>query len=133
MTLRCIKGFMALSMVAVLIAAFASPALCESYRASKTVKTMDDGKFLIKVKITSLGEEIYTLKLIDADESLIDVYAPKGWCVATDGGTLIARTNDSPVKAKKSVEFIIHSDLEDIDLTCTVYGIFDQVGLPETI
>jgi hypothetical protein len=133
MTLRCIKGLLAVFMVAALLALYVSPAACESYRASKSVTRMSDGNFIIKVKITSLGKDIYTLRLIDPDGSIIEVYAPKGWCVATDGEAYLARTAANPIKAKRSVEFIIHSDLEDISFTCSVFGMFDQIGLPETI
>jgi hypothetical protein len=133
MTLRCIKGLLPVVLAALLIVAHIAPAACAPFKASKSVKPMDDGNFLIKVKITSTEKEIYCVKLIDADESIIDVYAPKGWCIATDGGTFVARTNGKPVKVKRSTEFIIHSELKDVSFTCTVFGLLEQIGLPGTI
>lgn len=133
MTLRCTKGLLVVFIAAVIMSACMTAAYTAPYNVTKTVKAMDDGNFLIKVRITSVDKDIYCLKLIDAEESIIDVYAPKGWCVATDGGTFVARTYDKPVKTKRSTEFIIHSGLEDISFTCTVYGLLEQIGLPGTI
>jgi hypothetical protein len=63
----------------------------------------------------------------------VDVYAPKGWCIITDGGDFIARTMGSPVRGGKTVEFIIHSSTEEISYTWSVYGKIKQLGGAETL
>jgi len=103
------------------------------YKINKTVTPMENGNFLVKIIITSSGGDIFGVKLIDADESIMDVYAPRGWCVATDGGSYIARTSGNPVKKSKSIELIIHTSLENATFTYSVFGLIKQIGLPNTI
>jgi hypothetical protein len=103
-----------------------------AFRVSKNVEPLQDGNFIIKVRLTAASEMIHSLKLIDADESILNVYAPKGWCMVTDGGTIVARSNTNPA-SKGTVEFIIISNLEDISFTCSAFGRMDQIGKPVTI
>jgi len=117
---------------AFLLAIVVSPAFAYAFRVSKDVSPMEDGNFMIKVRVTAQSESIFSLKLIDADESVINVYAPEGWCMATDGGTVIAKTGASPAKGK-TVEFIIHSNLEDVTFTCSAFGLIEQIGKPLNI
>jgi hypothetical protein len=109
-----------------------TPALAYAFSVSKDVSPLEDGNFIIRVRLRAESESIYCLKLIDAEESVLDVYAPDGWCVATDGGTVVARSNSNPAKGN-TVEFIIHSNLEDVSFTCSAFGRIDQIGKPINI
>jgi hypothetical protein len=112
---------------------FSTPAVSSPYKINKTVTPMENGNFLVKIIITSSGKDIFGVKLIDSDESILDVYAPKGWCVVTDGGSYAARTSGNPIKKSKSIELIIHTSLEDISFTYSIFGLIEQMGLPNTI
>ena len=85
------------------------PASAASVR--KTVTAMDDGRYMIKLRITASDASIYALKLADPKAAIVDVYAPKGWCIVTDGEDFLARTSGSP---SKTVEFILHSTSADV-------------------
>jgi hypothetical protein len=99
----------------------------------KSVTAMEDGKYLIKVRVTASSASIYTLKLQDPKASIIDVYAPKGWCIVTDGEEFLAKTSGAPIKANKTVEFIIHSSSADVSYEYSVHGLLKQIGKPGTI
>ena len=99
----------------------------------KSVTVMEDGRFLIKLKVTSSGSDIYALKLIDPEAAIVNVYAPAGWCVVTDGEDLLARTSLKPLKAGKPVEFIIHSSTDKIEYTWSVHGALKQLGNVEKL
>lgn len=99
----------------------------------KSVTPMEDGKFLIKLSVTSGGSNIYGLRLIDPESSIINVYAPRGWCAITDGEDYLARTSGSPLKSGKPVEFIIHSDSDKVSYTWMVYGKMKQLGKAQTM
>jgi len=120
-----------------LLAAFlflsADSAICETANIKKSVLQMDDGRYLIKLKIKSLGRDIYGLRLVDPQASIIDVYAPKGWCSVTDGEDYLARTSSKPITKNTSVEFIIHSGTDDIQYTWSVYNRLEQLGKPSSM
>ncbi|MBN2185212.1 MAG: hypothetical protein JW746_07780 [Candidatus Krumholzibacteriota bacterium] len=99
----------------------------------KSVTVMEDGRFLIKLKVTSSGSAIYGLKLIDPEAAIVNVYAPAGWCIVTDGEDLLARTSTKPLKAGKTVEFVIHSSTDKIDYTWSVHGDLKQLGNVEKL
>ena len=99
----------------------------------KSVTVMEDGRFLIKLKVTSSGSDIYALKLIDPEAAIVNVYAPVGWCVVTDGEDLLARTSLKPLKAGKPAEFIIHSSTDKIEYTWSVHGDLKQLGNVEKL
>ena len=96
----------------------------------KSVTVMEDGKFLVKIKVTASGSNIYGLKLIDPEASIINVYAPRGWCIVTDGEDFLARTSNVPLKAGRTVEFIIHSTSDKINYTWSVFNQMKQLGKP---
>jgi len=118
---------------AILLALAGNAALAAGARIGRTVTPMEDGRFLIRIKVTSTGESIYGLRLVDPRSSIINVYAPREWCVVTDGEDLLARTGTGPVASGKSVEFIIHSDTDEASYTWVVYGKMKQIGKPETL
>ena len=127
------KLFVSMILVIVLGIVFSTPAISGPCKINKSVTPMANGNFLVKINITSSGNDIFGVKLIDADDSILDVYAPVGWCVATDGGSYVARTSSNPVKKSKSIELIIHTNLEDISFTYSIFGRIEQIGLPDTI
>ena len=100
---------------------------------SKSVTVMEDGRYLIKLRVTSSGQSIYGLKLIDPHASIVDVYAPAGWCIVTDGEDFLARTSTKPLKSGNSAEFIIHSSTDKIEYTWSVHGDLKQLGKVEKL
>jgi len=133
MNLRYCKFLVSVFLIVSMGTLLSSPAFSSPYKVNKSVTPMENGNFLVKVNITSYGDDIYGVKIIDADESIEDVFAPMGWCVATDGASYIARTSGSPVQKSKSIELIIHTTLEDIAFTCSIFGRIEQIGLPNKI
>jgi len=126
------KRAVAIYATALLLVIVVTPSFAYAFRVSKDVSPMEDGNFIIKIRLTAESESIYCLKLIDTDESIMNVYAPEGWCVITDGGTFVARSTGNPAK-DKPVEFIIYSNLEDVSYTCSAFGRIDQIGNPINI
>ena len=102
-------------------------------RLTKSVKPMEGGTFLIKIRVAAAGNHVYGLRLIDPQASIRDVYAPKGWCIVTDGEELMARTGSDPVKDGTTLEFIIHSDSDAVSYTWTAFGRIEQIGTPGTL
>jgi hypothetical protein len=114
-----------------LILCCSAPAFAASFK--KYVTPMEGGNFLIKIRVTASEGSVYALQLIDPKSSIVDVYAPKGWCVVTDGGDYLARTGAAPIEAGKSVEFLIYSSTEDVQYTYVLFGKMEQMGKPGTI
>ncbi len=108
-------------------------AFSDSAKVKKYVTPMEDGNYLVKLKVTASGAGIYAMQLIDPKGAIINVYAPKGWCAITDGGDYLARTGGNPIASGKTVEFLIHSKTDDIQYTFTVFGKMEQLGKPGTI
>lgn len=105
----------------------------EAASVKKYVTPMEDGNYLVKLRVTASRAGIYAMCLIDPKAAIVDVYAPKGWCVVTDGGDYMARTGGSPIAPGKTVEFLIHSKTEEIQYTFSVFGKLEQIGKPGTI
>ena len=112
----------------VILALVSQSAFGAAASIKKSVTVMEDGRFLIKLKVTSSGPNIYGLKLIDPEASIVDVYAPAGWCVVTDGEDFLARTSSKPLKAGKPIEFIIHSNTDRVEYTWSVHDDMEQLG-----
>jgi hypothetical protein len=51
----------------------------------------------------------------------------------TDGGDLLARTGKEPVRAGKTLEFLIYSTSNEIKYTWSVYDKMKQLGKQETM
>lgn len=100
---------------------------------SKTVTPMGGGGFLVRLKVRATGDGIYALKLTDPQASILDVYAPKGWCIVADSGDFLARTYRDPIGTKKSIEFIIYSSTDDIKYSWSVFDTMKQIGKPGTL
>lgn len=117
--------------MALLIAS--GPASLSAASVSKSVTAMEDGRYMIKLRVTASDASVYALQLGDPKAAIIDVYAPKGWCIVTDGEDLIARTSGDPIKPNTTVEFILHSTSADVSYTWAVFGKMNQLGKPGTI
>jgi hypothetical protein len=117
--------------VALLITSVPAPLSAASVR--KTVTAMEDGRYMIKLRVTASDASIYALKLGDPKAAIVDVYAPKGWCIVTDGEDFLARTSGSPIKSGKTVEFILHSTSADVSYSWTTFGKVKQLGKPGTV
>ena len=99
----------------------------------KSVNVMEDGRLLINLRVTSSGQSISGLNLIDPQAAIVDVYAPAGWCIVTDGEDFLARTSTKPLKSGNSAEFIIHSSTDKIEYTWSVHGDLKQLGKVEKL
>ncbi len=117
----------------VLLTVTSHAALGAAVNVKKQVTPMEGGNYLIKLQVTASGASIYALSLIDPKTSIVDVYAPKGWCVVTDGGDYLARTGSKPIESGKTLEFLIHSSTDDIQYTYTVFDRMKQLGKSGTI
>jgi hypothetical protein len=102
-------------------------------RITKSVSPMEDGSFLIKIRVAAAGDQIFGLRFIDPQASIRNVFAPKGWCIVTDGEELMARTGSEPIKDGTSLEFIIHSDSDVVSYGWTAFGRIKQIGTPGTL
>jgi len=121
----------ALIIVALLIASV--PASVSAASVKKTVTAMEDGRYLITLRVTAGDASIYALKLDDPKTAIVDVYAPKGWCIVTDGEELLARTSGNPIKSGKTIEFILHSTSADVAYSWTLFGPMKQIGKPGSV
>jgi hypothetical protein len=99
----------------------------------KSVQALEDGKFLIKLVVTASKTGIYAFELKDPKASIIDVYAPKGWCILSDGELCLSRTTGAPISAGKSYEFVIYSTVSDAQYVWTFFGPLEQIGKPEVL
>jgi hypothetical protein len=111
-----------------LLAVFSHSAFGAAAKLHKSITPLDSGEFLIKLKVTATSSSIYALRLVDAKSAIVNVYAPRGWCMVTDGEDLLARTSGAPIKAGKTLEFIIHTTSEEVQYTWTVFGKIKQLG-----
>jgi hypothetical protein len=117
--------------VALLITSGASSLHAATVR--KNVTAMEDGRYMIKLRVTASDASIYALKLGDPQAGIIDVYAPKGWCIITDGEDVVARTSGNPIKPNTTIEFVLHSSSADVSYSWTVFGKMKQLGKPGTV
>jgi len=114
--------------IVIILSFTGSIALAGSAKISKKVVPVENGEFMIKLRVTAIGSSIYALKLIDEESSIVNIYAPKGWCMITDSEELIARTGEKAIKPGKSVEFIIYTSSRETTFKWETYGIFKKLG-----
>jgi membrane-bound ClpP family serine protease len=110
-----------------------TPVLGAAAVVSSNVQALEDGNYLIKLTVTASKVGIYAFELKDPKGSVLDVYAPKGWCILSDGEVCLARTGNLPINAGKSVEFIIHSSTKDTKFVWTFFGEMEQLGKSEVL
>jgi hypothetical protein len=113
---------------------FASiPSLGAPATVKKNVQALENGNFLIKLVVTSSKDGIFAFQLKDPKASIIDVYAPKGWCILSDGEVCMSRTSGAPILAGKSFEFVIYSTVSDAQYVWTFFGPMEQIGKSEVL
>ncbi|MCK4537570.1 MAG: hypothetical protein KAV42_02105 [Candidatus Krumholzibacteria bacterium] len=132
MTALKTRALLVLTAIAILVF-ISQSAFGAAASVKKSVTPMEDGRYLIKLKVTSAGSDIYGLRIIDPEASIINIYAPRGWCAITDGEDFLARTFNLPLKSGRPVEFIIHSSTDKINYTWSVSGKMKELGKPETL
>ena len=110
------------------VAAIAAPATVK-----RSVERLEDGNYLIKLVITAEKEDIYAFELKDPKSTIIDVYAPKSWCMLTDGEVCHSRTATAPIAAKKGFEFIIHATSPDAQYIWTFFDQMKQIGKSDVL
>lgn len=111
-----------------LLAFISNSALAAAASFSKSVTALEGGNYLIKLKVRATAANIYALRLVDPQSSIIDVYAPKGWCAVTDGEDYLAMTASKPIGTGKTLEFIIHSTSDKVNYTWSVHDLLKQIG-----
>lgn len=111
-----------------LILLLSLPSLAAPATVKKSVESLEGGNYLIKLVVTAAKDGIYAFELKDPKGSIIDVFAPKGWCILSDGEVCLSRTAGSPISAGKSLEFIIHATAADGQYVWTFFGPMDQLG-----
>ena len=99
---------------------------------TKSVTQMEDGAYMVRIRMTASGNDVYALRLIDPEAAIFDVFAPRAWITVTDGEDFLARTH-SPLKDGKSVEFVIYSRSDKVAYTWTAFGKIKQIGKPGTL
>ena len=92
------------------------PAIAASPTASKQVTTDDKGKTVVLVRVSAADLNVYGVDITDATGSIENVEAPKGWLGITDGGRLIFRTGNQPIKAGSTLTFRVYSSNTDANL-----------------
>jgi hypothetical protein len=109
------------------------PILGAPATVKKSVQALDGGNYLIKLIVTASKDGIYAFEIKDPKGSIIDVFAPKGWCILSDGEIGLARTGGMPIVAGKSLEFLIHATSGDGQFVWTFFGAMEQIGKPEVL
>lgn len=121
--------------VAILAALFlaSSSAVAAPVVLKKSVTRLEDGSYTIKIAISAREAQIYAFEISDPKSSITDVYAPKSWCMLTDGGLCLARTSGDPISTKKTLEFIFHANAPDAQFIWTFFDALKQISAPEVL
>ena len=120
-------------LAAALILLMSIPSLGAPATVKKSVQALEGGDYVIKLVVTASRDGIYAFELKDPKGSIIDVFAPKGWCILSDGEVCLSRTAGSPITAGKSLEFIIHATAADGQYVWTFFGPMEQLGKSEVL
>lgn len=122
-----------LLLASALVLILSVPTLGAPATVKKSVQALEGGNYLIKLVVTASKDGIYAFEIKDPKSSIVDVYAPKGWCILSDGEVGLARTGGVPITAGKSLEFLIHATSGDAQFVWTFFGAMDQIGKPEVL
>ena len=117
---------------AALVLLLTVPALGAPITVKKSVQALENGNYLIKLAITATKDGVYGFDLKDPKGAVIDVFAPDGWCILSDGEISVSR-GTAPFKVGKSLEFLIHATSEDAQFVWTFFGEWEQIGKPEVL
>ncbi len=127
-----LKGnrFGCLLLASALVLILSVPTLGAPATVKKNVQALDGGNYLVKLVVTASKDGVYGFEIKDPKGSIVDVFAPKGWCILSDGEVGLARTT-VPMSAGKSFEFVIYSTSGDAEFVWTFFGAMEQIGKPE--
>jgi hypothetical protein len=128
-----VKRAAGLLLILGIMAYASSPALGAPATVNANVQALDEGKYLIKLRVTAAAPGIYAIQMMDPKASILDVYAPVGWCILTDGEVCYASTLGTPIADGKSMEFIIHASSKDAQFVWTFFGPMEQIGKPAVL
>jgi hypothetical protein len=131
--MRMVKHNMCLLLAVALILLMSIPSLGAPATIKKSVQTLEDGNYLIKMVVTASSDGICAFEFKDPKGSIIDVFAAKGWCILSDGEVCLSRTSGSPIAAGKSIEFVIHATSADAKFVWTFFGPMQQIGKSEVL
>lgn len=123
-------GYVLLASALILI--FSVPTLAAPATVKKSVQALDGGNYLIKLVVTASKDGIYGFEIKDPNGSIVDVFAPRGWCILSDGEIGFARTG-MPITAGKSLEFVIYTTSGEAQFVWTFFGAMEQIGKPEVL
>ena len=126
------KRAIVVSAALLLMAITGQAVLAAAPRITKSVSPMENGFFMVKIRMTASGNDVYALRLIDPEAAIVDVFAPRGWVTVTDGEELLARTGTA-LKDGKAVEIVIFSRSDKVAYTWTAFGKIKQIGKPGTL
>lgn len=126
------KRAIVVSTALLLILAVGQAAMAAAPRITKSVTPMEDGVFMVRIRMTASGNDVYALRMIDPEAAIVDVFSPKGWVTVTDGEETLARSGTA-LKDGKSVEFVIYSKSDKVAYTWAAFGKIKQVGKPGTL
>jgi hypothetical protein len=108
------------------------PILGAPVTVKKSVQALNSGNYLIKLVVTASQDGVYAFELKDPKGSIVDVFAPKGWCILSDGEIGLARTGVSMAPGK-SLEFVVYATSGDAQFVWTFFGAMDQIGKSEVL
>jgi hypothetical protein len=108
------------------------PTLGAPATVKKSVQELGGGNYLIKLVVTASKDGIYGFEIKDPKGTIVDVFAPKGWCILSDGEVGFARTG-MPIATGKSLEFVIYATSADAEFVWTFFGAMEQIGKPEVL
>lgn len=126
------KRVIVVSAALLLMAIAGQAVMAAAPRFTKSVTPMQDGVFMVRVRMTASGNDVYALRLIDPEAAIVDVFAPRGWITVTDGEEFLARSGNA-LKDGKTVEFVIYSTSDKVAYTWTAFGKLKQIGKPGTL
>jgi hypothetical protein len=124
-----IGGFV---LAAALVLLLSVPSLGAPATVKKSVQELGGGNYLIKLVVTASQDGVYGFEIKDPKGTIVDVFAPKGWCILSDGEVSLARTG-MPITAGKSLEFVIYATSGDAQFVWTFFGAMDQIGKSEVL
>jgi hypothetical protein len=120
-------------LASVLMLILSVPILAAPATVKKSVQALDGGNYLIKLVVTASKDGIYAFEIKDPKGAIVNVFAPKGWCILSDGEVGLARTGGMPITAGKSLEFIVYATAGDAQFVWTFFGAMEQMGKPEVL
>jgi hypothetical protein len=122
-----------LLLASTLVLILSVPILGAPATIKKSVQALEGGNYLIKLVVTASKGGIYAFEIKDPKGAIVDVYAPKGWCMLSDGEVGLARTGGMPIAVGKSLEFLIYATAGDAQFVWTFFGAMEQMGKPEVL